>query len=928
MADKIAVIGIAGRYPEADTPDELFKNLIEGRNSLRKISPHELGRAGVSKEKIESGDFRAYGSKINGYKRFDNKFFNMTQLESELTDPQQRIFLECCYQALQDAGYGPTNIKEKVGVFGSESRDTYLLNNLVPSDYYRPDHYDYPIILGNDVDSLATRVSYKLGLTGPSLSIQSGCSSSLVALNYAIHSVQTNECNMALVGGVSLTLPENGGYFYTKGSTFSNSGKVSPFDQAADGMVISSGCSIVIIKKLDDAIQDHDHIYGVIDGLGINNDGKQKIGYTAPSVKGQTEAIQMALEQAEITPSDVFYVETHGTGTKIGDPIEIRAISKNYGQRNDSLRIGSIKANIGHLDAAAGITGLIKDLLILKYKIIPQQINYHEMNTNIDSNNNCIQVDVNNKRLDGNDKHYLAFTSLGIGGTNVHGIVSEYKALNGGNSSVNDPVFIPITAVNEQYLNQLVIKIGRYVAEKLPDIHDISYTLGSRVEKSNARIYLYARDNNEILQQIKSYLVKGESNYGIFPDGDKWIDSGKVSAAKKLVCNGNRISLPYIHFLGEECWIEPESDLHKLKKEVTPNSHEDMLSMVKSIWQRNMGQAVSDDDEFTKIGGESLVAVSIIGELSSRLNLELDPNMIQNYNTPRKIADFLILGGNPSEIAIDMGNVVLIHEGNSPTQLFLIHPAGGSLFCYEKLLANLKTNITVWGISFPRTISAETTIQDLAPVYAKQIEKLISNESEVIVGGYSFGGNEALAVADVLKHHHVSVNEAVLIDSIVPEAYSTVNLTKKDYIDRFPQIWKFITGDASDGKFCKNVFLNLDEAIRWGRIQGIVSDKLPDAIVKRMFQVWTSNHKVLSNQVLKKKQSINITLLYADEKLPENLYSFTSMKPYEPNEWAKYCQSISTIHLKGNHYTIFGDPKKLLNLKKEFQKILNNLEVH
>lgn len=380
--EKIAVVGIAGKYPDAKTPESLFKNLLSGKSSIKRFSEYELNKTGIPNEVYTDKNYRPFGTNLNGYKKFDNDFFKMTPYESKLTDPQQRLFLECSYQALQNAGYNPFKVPGRVGVFGSQGATTYLQKNIMQSEYYHPNKFEYSVVLGNDLDSLATRVSYRLNLKGPSLTIQTGCSSSLVGLNYAIKSIQFDECDMALVGGVNLCLPQSSGYFFTEGSTFSDSGKVSPFDENADGMVLGSGCSVVVLKGLENALKDHNYIYGVIDGIGINNDGSGKVGYTAPSVRGQSDAIKIAIQHAHIDAKQIEYIEAHGTGTKMGDPIEFRALSKVYGNKNTDklIKIGSLKANIGHLDVAAGLTGFIKDLLILKNKVIPKQINFHNLN--------------------------------------------------------------------------------------------------------------------------------------------------------------------------------------------------------------------------------------------------------------------------------------------------------------------------------------------------------------------------------------------------------------------------------------------------------------------------------------------------------------------------------------------------------------------
>ncbi|MEI8634496.1 polyketide synthase [Vibrio sp. PP-XX7] len=291
---------------------------------------------------------------------FDNKFFNVANRDALLTDPQHRVFLQTAWHALEDAGCDPFQYTGDIALFAGSSVNTYLSNNIFNSDFYQ-DIHQYPVLLGNEKDFLCTRVSHALNLRGPSVTVQTGCSTSLVAVHMACQSLLNGECDMALAGGVTIEFPQKSGYKYLDGGILSPDGYCRPFDEQACGTVVSDGCGIVVLKLLADAIRDKDQIYCVIKGSSINNDGNDKMGFTSPSASGQKRAILDALHVSGVEASQISYIETHGTGTKLGDPIEINGLRDVYrGKEDQKVQIGSIKANIGHTDAASGITGLIK----------------------------------------------------------------------------------------------------------------------------------------------------------------------------------------------------------------------------------------------------------------------------------------------------------------------------------------------------------------------------------------------------------------------------------------------------------------------------------------------------------------------------------------------------------------------------------------
>lgn len=428
---KIAIVGMAGRFPGADTVDEFWHNICDKKESITFFTPEELAREGVPEEMIRDPNYVPAKGVLKDVAGFDAAFFGFTPREAQITDPQQRLFLECAWQALEDAGCVPDQFNGRIGVYGGVGINQYLANNLSSQPDILAAVGDYPLILGNDKDFLCTRVSYKLNLNGPAMVVQTACSTSLVAVHTACQALLSEECDAALAGGVSLSRLGNTGYFYHEGMIMSPDGHCRSFDANAAGTVQGQGCGIVMLKRLDDALQNNDHIYAVISGSATNNDGSNKTGYTAPSVEGQAKAIRLAQASANISPSQITYIEAHGTGTPIGDPIEVEALRQTFrtDTRADTAKtcaIGSVKSNIGHLDAAAGVAGLIKTAKALEQKKLPPTLHFEKPNPKINfaSSSFYVNTQLRDWKTDG-DKRYAGVSSFGMGGTNAHVILTQ-----------------------------------------------------------------------------------------------------------------------------------------------------------------------------------------------------------------------------------------------------------------------------------------------------------------------------------------------------------------------------------------------------------------------------------------------------------------------------------------------------------------------
>jgi amino acid adenylation domain-containing protein len=428
----VAIIGMAGRFPGAGSVEEFWRNLRAGVESISFFTDEELLAAGVPPALLDNPNAVKARGILEGVELFDAAFFGITPREAEMMDPQQRLFLECAWEALENAGYVPDGGDSAVAVYAGVGMNSYLHNNIYSNPELVKAFGATQLAIANRLDTLSTRASYKLNLRGPSVTVQTTCSTSLVAVHLACQSILNGESKLALAGAVAVHVPQQGAYVYQEGAIGSPDGHCRAFDARGEGIVSGNGVGVLLLKGLEQALADGDFVHAVIKGTAINNDGALKAGYTAPSVSGQAEVITMAQAKAQVEPETITYVEAHGTATPLGDPIEVAALDEVFKKATERRRycaLGSVKTNIGHLDTAAGIAGLIKTVEALKHKEIPPSLHYEEPNPQINFADSAFYV---NDRLrpwvtDGAPRR-AGVSSFGIGGTNAHLVVEEAPA--------------------------------------------------------------------------------------------------------------------------------------------------------------------------------------------------------------------------------------------------------------------------------------------------------------------------------------------------------------------------------------------------------------------------------------------------------------------------------------------------------------------
>ncbi|MEV4218611.1 SDR family oxidoreductase [Nonomuraea sp. NPDC049725] len=499
---RIAIVGMAGRFPGAPDVDAFWRNLREGVESITFFSEDELLAAGADPEQVRDPAYVPARPVLDDVGGFDAAFFGMSPRMAAITDPQQRAFLEVCWEALEQAGYAAPERRGRVGVFGGANISTYLLRmtDHLLGEGGKAGFSDFEVIMGNDKDALPTTVSYLLDLHGPSVAVQTFCSTSLVAAHLAVQSLRNGECELALAGGVSIRVPDRVGHLYGPGGQESPDGHVRTFDARAKGSMFGDGAAAVLLKRLPDALRDGDHVWAVIRGTAMNNDGALKVGYTAPSVVGQSRVIADAMADAGVTGEDISYVEAHGTATELGDPIEVAALARAFGPTSERryCAIGSVKTNVGHLDRAAGASGLIKTAFAIRDGVIPASLHYTSPNPEIDFESGpfYVNTELSPWRTRDGRPRIAGLNSLGMGGTNVHMVIEEPPAV----SRDAEPQgrryqVLPVSARAAAAADEACRRLGRHLAAE-PGVRlaDAAYTLQAGRKTFEHRRALVAAD--------------------------------------------------------------------------------------------------------------------------------------------------------------------------------------------------------------------------------------------------------------------------------------------------------------------------------------------------------------------------------------------------------------------------------------------------
>ncbi|HEY2362183.1 MAG TPA: MupA/Atu3671 family FMN-dependent luciferase-like monooxygenase [Candidatus Angelobacter sp.] len=584
----IAVIGMSGIFPGAHNVEEFWQNLRDGVESISRFTDAELELNGDS---ALARDSRYVKSKaiLDGVELFDASFFGYTPREAELADPQQRLFLQCAWSALENAGYDTQRFDGSIGVFGGVSFSHYLFANLLSNRDLIDSSGFLQTSIRNRTDHLTTNVAYKLNLRGPAVTVQTACSTSLVAVHLAAQSLINYECDMALAGGSSISLPQKTGYMYQEGGILSPDGHCRAFDAKAQGTVSGNGVGIVVLKRLEDALADRDHIEAVILGSAIGNDGSGKVGYTAPSIEGQAQVIAEAQLVAGVDPDTISYIEAHGTGTKMGDPIEVAALNQVFKAKTNKkgfCAIGALKSNIGHLDTAAGVAGFIKTVLSLKHQTLPPSLHFEQPNPEIDFANSPFFVNAQVRDWESQGPRRAGVSSFGIGGTNAHIVMEEAPAIESGNATRNYQLLL-LSARTSTALESATANLAAHLeSQKDLKLADVAYTLQTGRREFNHRRAVVCRNYDDAIQALRTldphrattgfYEPKQRPVVFMFPgQGAQYVNMAKglyesEPFFKAQVDECSRLLKPHLEFdLREVLYPAKESDVAASTKRLT-----------------------------------------------------------------------------------------------------------------------------------------------------------------------------------------------------------------------------------------------------------------------------------------------------------------------------------------------------------------------
>lgn len=663
----IAIIGMACYFPEADNVEQYWNNLKNGVCSVKFHTDEELIQKGVSKKYLNNPDYVKASPYFSRSRYFDASFFNINPGEANIMDPQRRLFIENCWQALEDAGYDPLKYPGKIGVFGSAGINFYMANLMDKQDLIDMIG-PLQMITSNDKDGLPTQASYLMNLTGPSININTACSSTLVAIHLARQSLLLGDSDMVLAGGAAIIIPENVGYQYERDSILSHDGYCRAFDDDADGTLWGSGSGVVLLKRLEDAIADGDNIRAVIKGSAINNDGSHKVGYTAPSIEGQSEVIVQAYSSSGISPETVQYIEAHGTGTKLGDPVEVAALTRAFREYTPNKKfcgLGSVKTNFGHLGASAGIASIIKAVLILENKMIPPSLHFKKGNRNIDFENSPFYVNTQLNNLA--DKPYpirVGVSSLGVGGTNSHIILEEVSASYKSTSIASKgEALLLLSARNPIQLDQARKNLLTYLEKnKSASLQNIAYTLQTGRRTFQYKLALFAHTIDEAIAQLSqgvSQLLTND-NYKQKVEKDKstintylynWFE-GKEANWEKLIEKGSykKVNLPTYPFSNDVYWIEPSNKETKMDEDDTLAHKIDSIQdwFYLHSWTQS---ALPSENAVKHTGGNMLVFVD-----EAKFGFKIGTKLKQYYNQVTFVysgTSFKDLGNNTYQINLE-----------------------------------------------------------------------------------------------------------------------------------------------------------------------------------------------------------------------------------------------------------------------------------
>lgn len=629
--EDIAIIGISCRFPHSETPDIFWKNLLEEKELITRFSEQELLDSGLSEAIFRRQNYVPCKGYIDQIDQFDRNLFSITSKEALYMDPQQRLLFECTWEAFEDACRDIAHNQESVGVFLGGNTSQYYMDHLASLNGEEGQDEMLKLI-GNGSEYLATRLSYAFNFTGPSETIQTACSSSLVAVHNACRSLLSFECDLALSGGVSVMLPKKSGYHFTPDSIYSLDGHCRPFSKQSSGTVFSDGAGVVLLKRKTEALKAGDKIHAIIRGSFVNNDGANKVSFYAPSVSGQAEVIAQTLAIAGVNAESISYIEAHGTGTAIGDVIEVKALKEAFSlftKKTNYCALGSVKSNLGHLNAAAGIAGLLKAIFITKTQIIPSTLHCLEINPELGLDSSAFYIPKASNHSISTHQHPIrvGVSSFGIGGTNAHIILEGHRQEVHKTPRFDRPALIPLSAATPSALKKIEKNLLDYLLHSNPNIHDLAYTLQKGRKTLSCRKTYIAYHLEELIHLLEeSEIQEGsfnpEEKTEVYQIANLW-KSGKTNQID--LYKGfflNKLSLPFYPFERKKFWVEKSEALNP--SNAIPSHSDELEAILRILWDKALGKVAGEKTyDFFQLGGDSLQAIELIDTVKRLFSIEI-----------------------------------------------------------------------------------------------------------------------------------------------------------------------------------------------------------------------------------------------------------------------------------------------------------------
>lgn len=797
LSGKIAVVGLAAKLPGANSVEEYWDNLTEGRDTAIHFTNEELTAMGVPEAFVDNPNYMKRCGYIPNIDQFDAGLFSYTAAQARMIDPQQRLFLEMVWQALENAGCCPDKYPGKVGVYAGMENSSYstMLSGQEGLPKYSQSNMLYR--LANDCDFLSTRVAYKLNCTGPTLNINTGSSTGLVCIAKASEALLNHEVDVMVAGATALILPHEAGYLYEDGGIYSRQGKCRPFDEKSDGTFPASGVGAVVLKRLEDAERDGDVIYAVVSGYAVNNDGASKVGFAAPSLVGQEACIKSAWKMADVKPDNIGCLETHGTATHLGDMIEMSALSNVVNQlgfsANKKIPIGSVKANFGHAQSAAGLAGFIKLVLMAHHKSVPPTIHHEQVNKSLNLSETPFYVNTELKAWDKSDDRQVGVvSSFAMGGTNAHIVVEPVSQQFDNANSDNGALcldYLPISASNdvvlcEQLKNLVLFIVQQPDARLTPALFEqIAYSLKIGRKDLEARVLIKADSCQALLEQLREAATNLAayrnkilelllSRKDSFASYKAWLEGKKMSWYRHIKTSGLRkIVLPAYPFQHQSYWPEIKVKTQVPSKEDKVLSvqaflkRDEITALLSSFCEKILGfDDIDLSKSFEYLGGDSLSVLTLVSEIKKMFSVDVPLETCLESPIRRLSEEINLLLNNKKT---KLPAVITLRKGDhSLPPIVLIHPAYGELYQYRHLVAHLSTQRTIYGIQnspFNDDTGENNSIEVMALQYIEMLKDIPL--SDAILMGWSFGGTLAYEVAYQLELQGCAVKSVVMFDN-------------------------------------------------------------------------------------------------------------------------------------------------------------------